>query len=323
MLRATARPSLIEVDNKTLLYSVYMAFEGRYEDGLAGFSRLRQRYPRYPQFVRPFAFTLPFTPRDYRKTIDMIDGVLAKVDRGAWYSRAIGSCEMLRFSGAYANRFYNPDEATRQFRAIVSDDPEHPDWIVSYANFELARQLAARGDVGAARSHLRAVLDDDAGSYLHSEPREMLRALDDDYAPSEPSGIDLAAVYSGDPDALSGAIERLRSHEPATVQTDFYLGDALLLSGDVESALESYRAAVAREVPAWDESFQMIACSRLAEIHGSRLQFEEATDYMDMAMDFYHKEFLYDWLLEGRKRYFGRIASGEDHSTPTLFSSVP
>jgi tetratricopeptide (TPR) repeat protein len=323
MMASAASPSYIEVDNKTLLYSVYMAFEGRYEDGLAGFERLRRRYPHYSAFVRPFAITLPFTPRERRQTIDMIEGILMPEDAHASWDTETGSCNMLRFSRAYADRFYDPPEGARQFRELIADAPEHPDWVTSFSNFELARQLAAQGDVESARKHLRAVLEDDAGAYLHGETRAMLDELDDEYEPSALSGIDVAEFYAGDRDDLPPIIDRLRTHKPSTVQTDFYLGEAFLLNGDDDAALDAFYRVVERDVPVWDESFQMIACSRVAEIEGARLQFETAVRYLDLAPRFYHKEFLYDWLLEGRKRYFERVASGEERSTPTLFSAVP
>ena len=107
------------------------------------------------------------------------------------------------------------------------------------------------------------------------------------------------------------------------VQAAFYLGEALLALGDQDGAMDAFHRTVEFEVPMWDESFQLIACSRLAEISGTNIRYEAAAAYLDAAPAFYHKEFLYDWLFEGRKRFYERIQSGEFRATPTLFSNIP
>lgn len=323
MVKSCRQSSLIEIDNKTLLYSVYMAFEGRYEDGLGGFERLHRRYPLYPAFVRPFVITLPFTPRDRDRTMSIVAGILQSDDLPPPERRDQGAFNMLRFSRAYADRFYDPAGAARQFEDIAGGGPTHPDWIVSYANYELARQLAARGNRDGARAHLEAVLDDPSGGYLHGEAHTMLDDLDDDYAPSALSGVDVSAIYTAPADTVAAIAGQLRATDTPGVQSIFYAGEAALMSGNEEDAIAEYEAVVARDAPVWDESFQLIACSRLAEINGARLQYDAAEHYLDMAPRFYHKEFLYDWLFEGRKRYYERVQSGEESGPPTLFSHIP
>jgi tetratricopeptide (TPR) repeat protein len=317
------------VDNKTLLYSVYIAFEGRYEDGLNGFLRLHRRYRNYPSFVRPFALTLPFTPRDRNQVMAMLEPMLDGERNRARHRQDPGPYAMLRFARAYADRFYAPHRARRDFEAIIADDPAHPDWVPSYSGFALARQLAAAGDYDGARKRLRAVLDDKSGAYLHGEARSLLDALDDAGEPhrSDVGEIDVSVIYGGDRDAVTRVAEQLRGAEMIAttpgVQTGFYFAEALFVLGDEDAALEMFRAVLERDAPLWDESFQLIACSRLAEIHGSRLQYEQAARYLDKAPQYYHKEFLYDWLFEGRKRFYERLANGEYRTTPTLFSNVP
>jgi tetratricopeptide (TPR) repeat protein len=329
MVKSCEHHSLIEVDNKTLLFSVYIAFEGRYEDGLDGFLRLHRRYPDYPSFVRPFALTLPFTPRDRDEVMAMLEPMLDRDRNRTRFRQDPGPYAMLQFTRAYADRFYDPHRARREFEAIIADDPAHPDWVPSYSAFALARQLAAAGDYDGARKRLRAVLDDRSGAYLHGEARSLLDALDDAGEPrhTDVGEIDVAAIYGGDRQAIERVAEQLRGAEMTAtdpgVQTGFYLAEALFMLGDEDGALEMFRAVLERDAPLWDESFQLIACSRLAEIHGSRLQYEQAARYLDRAPEYYHKEFLYDWLFEGRKRFYERIAGGEFHATPTLFSNVP
>jgi hypothetical protein len=321
MAVSCSRPSLIEMDNKTLFFSVYMAFEGRYEDGLAGFARMHRRHPNYSAFVRPLAIVLPFSPRQREHSMALIDSVFSTCARASSFESRTPSFALLRFSRAYADRFYDPERSVAEFESLVADAPPHPDWLVGYARYDLARMAAARGDHDRAREMLRAVLEDEYSAYLHGDVRTMLDQLDAAPAPSAVAA-DVAAVYSGDRDRVRALAEELGAVDPPTVQSDFYLGDALLLIGDNEGALDAFRRVVGRDAPDWDEPFQMVACSRLAEIMGASLEFEQAAAYLDMAPRFSHREFLFDWFYEGRERFYTRLASGDDHTFPTLFSTV-
>jgi len=322
MVRSSGEPSLIEMDNKTLLFSVYLAFEGRYEDGLTGFARLHRRYPNYPAFIRPFVITLPFTPQRVVETRRMIDRLLEARAGAPPCDLDLASFALLRFSRAYADRFFDPATAKTEFEALIADAPEHPDWLPGYARFELARMAASRGDYEEARTWLRGVLEDESSAYLHSETRSMLDALDEPAPPSVLDGVPIADIYTAERDRVADIAARLQAMEPRTVQTDFYLGEALLRVGDYPRARAVFQQVVEYDVPVWDEEFQMIACSRVAEIAGSGLDYEVAARYLDKAPDFYHKEFLYDWLYEGRERFFTRLANREYDTIPSLFSTV-
>ena len=39
-----------------------------------------------------------------------------------------------------------------------------------------------------------------------------------------------------------------------------------------------------------------------------------------MMLDFYHKEYLVDWILEGRKDYYKRLETGDEVNLPRLLS---
>jgi hypothetical protein len=77
------------------------------------------------------------------------------------------------------------------------------------------------------------------------------------------------------------------------------------------------------EAPGWDETYQMLAATRLAEIYAARGDYETAVLYQNRARDFYHREYLIDWVLEGRMRYFQRLANGEESVRPTILTGSP
>jgi hypothetical protein len=64
----------------------------------------------------------------------------------------------------------------------------------------------------------------------------------------------------------------------------------------------------------------MFASTRIAEIYAARGYYKTAARYQGIALTYYHNEYLVDWVLEGRKRYFERLAEGKESSPPTLLT---
>ncbi len=75
------------------------------------------------------------------------------------------------------------------------------------------------------------------------------------------------------------------------------------------------------DAPAWDHAYQMIASTRIAEIYAARGYYKTAARYEGIALSYYHNEYLVDWVMEGRKRYFERLGEGKETVPPTLLSA--
>ncbi len=133
----------------------------------------------------------------------------------------------------------------------------------------------------------------------------------------------IAQVYSSDLDSLATIRTRFESLSDNSIIALFYVGECDLLAGRFDEALESYDKTINIEAPRWDHTYQMIASTRIAEIFASRGHYEKAAEYQARAMDFYHREYLVDWVIEGRQRYFARLADGEETVVPTLLSINP
>src|SRR5262249_11361809 len=130
---ARAMDNPIGVDNLLILDSVYLGFEGRYEEGLAGFRELEAQYPLHATFVRPAAIMAPLLPRLSSERSDSLDSRAATVS--SLDERRIDSstCTLIAFERAYADRFYNPTRSIERFEKILQDNPKHPDWTVGYS----------------------------------------------------------------------------------------------------------------------------------------------------------------------------------------------
>ncbi len=182
--------------------------------------------------------------------------------------------------------------------------------------------LAARGETERARELWNRVLADEHVDYLHGDAKSMLSDLD-----TFPNGTgagpdDVAAIYGDDDAARAAVLARLEAIADPSVADMFYLGEAYLMSDQPGRALDTYTGVINPTVARWDESYQMVACARAGEILGSLGNYEGAAKHYDRAGKFWHREFLYDWVLEARKRYFERLKSGDETTPPTLLTTA-
>jgi hypothetical protein len=128
------------------------------------------------------------------------------------------------------------------------------------------------------------------------------------------------ALYRGSPDSLDAIRGRFAVLAEGSVGAKFYVAECDLLSGRMDAALEEFEGVISVEAPAWDHAYQMIASTRVAEIYASRGYYKTAARYQGIALSYYHNEYLVDWVVEGRKRYFERLAEGKEKTPPTLLT---
>jgi tetratricopeptide (TPR) repeat protein len=312
--------SVMETDNLLILYSVYLGFEGRYEEGLGGFQQLRAEYPMHATFVRPDAIMYPLLPRRTNDTGDTIDSLMARITALPKEKLDTSTCELIRFERAYADRFYNPARAMERFDEILRTAPEHPDWVPGFAAFELGRLKAASGDIEGARGCFDLVTRDSHVEYIHEDAKTMLSALSKYPGGTGIGPADVALIYGADEAARRGVRDALAAKQNPTIADQFYLGEAWLLSGDNEKALNAYTGVINPTAAPWDQSYQMIASTRAAEILGAKGDFEAASKHYERAASFWRKEYLLDWVMKARERYFKRLKSGEETTRPTLLT---
>lgn len=318
---AAGGESVFKTDFEILLHTIFFLFEGKYEDGLEGINALWEQHPRYPRLASPLLLMRPFIPRTAHDSGDRLDAFIDK--SGDAPAEALGryGYSLLRFLRAYSDRFYSePLLAEVRFLALIEDNPTHPDWVTDYARFELGRMLASQGRTDQARELFEAVRGSDTGDYLHGEAKDMLDDLENDFQPSNvPEEGWITKIYHCSEADRGEVISLLQNLERPTCLSIFYIGDALLLVGDMDGALEAFESVLGMEVPEWDQEYQMLAASRVAEIQGARGDYEAASKSLSRALSYYHKEFLVDWILEGRQRYFERLHKGQEAATPTLY----
>jgi tetratricopeptide (TPR) repeat protein len=263
----------------------------------------------------------PLLPGRSSETGDSIDATAARILALPKDQLDVSTCDLIRYERAYADRFYHPSRAIERFEEILIDTPEHPDWVPGFAAFELGRLKAASGDVEAARSAFELVLRDSNVEYIHDDAKAMISALKKFPKGTGIGPANVQSIYGSDEEARRVVRDALVATESPSIADQFYLGEAWLLSGDRDKALNAYTGAINPSAAPWDHSYQMIASARCAEILGSQGSFEAAAKHYERAASFWHKEYLLDWVMEARERYYKRLKSGEETTRPTLLSA--
>jgi tetratricopeptide (TPR) repeat protein len=313
--------SIQETDNALILYSVYIGFEGRFEEGLEGFSYLRRSFPRHATFVRPETIMYPLLPRRGSAVGDSLDAAIARLGHIPPNETDHTTFTLIRFQRAYADRIDNPTRAVLRVEQMIEENPAHPDWVPSFSAFELGRIMAQHGDDAHAMELWKHVLADTRTKYLHDEAKKMLSDLDDPPAPTGPGPSDVEAIYGSDVASRERVRASLEAVQNPTVADQFYLGEAWLMSGDQNRALDAYTGVVNPKACAWDHCYQMIASARAGEILASRGEYKAAAKHYQRAGSFWHKELYFDWLFEARKRYFERLEEGKETTPPNMLTN--
>ena len=321
METARAWDNPIGTDNLLILYSVYLGFEGRYEEGLNGFSQLQREYPMHATFVRPGAIMAPLLPQQTTAKSDSLDARTALVSSLSDRKIDASTCSLIIMERAFADRFYNPARSIERLEKILQDDPRHPDWTVGFAAYQLGLLRAAQGDVEKAKNAFDLAIRDKRVEYLKDDAKAARDALKNYPNGTGLGPANIAAIYGSDESARAAVREELATKQNATIADQFYLGEAWLMSGELDKALTAFTGVINPTVAPWDAQYQMIASTRAGEILGAKGDFKAAAKHYETAGKFWHKEYLLDWVLDARKGYFERLTQGKETTKPNLLTA--
>lgn len=321
--RAAHGGGLLETDWKLILYNVYFFFEGRFEEAIRGLHDMVGLHPGYVRTAIPLALSRPYAPRFNERNEALVRETVNRVQEGPTGEIDWNGLYLVQAFRAYGDRYCrDTDSAVEELRGLIEESPTHPDWVAGFARLELGRIYAARGRPDLAAEMFESVENAGAFDFLRKEARILLDDLDKYAARFEDTPPDaapwVAALYSGDPDSVRAARPRFEKLAARSAAAAFYVAECDLISGDTESARALFEAAISMDAPAWEHAYQMIAATRIAEIHASEESYETAAHYQSVAMRYYHSEYLLDWVLEGRKKYFERLGDGEFQGPPGL-----
>jgi len=317
---------LLETEWKFALYNIYFYFEGRFEEGLAGLQELNRRYPEYGRTVIPLAVSRPYTPTTAANSDELVETAVDRMYGAPNRDVDWNALYLVQMYRAYGDRYCSLSRMTEvRLRSLIHESPRHPDWLSAYAQLELGRLLASRGARDDAAALFQTVKAYQGFDLQRKEADILLRDIEKfghlfDQPPLPDTDEWVRAVYSGSPDSLPAVRARFAALAPGSVAAKFYVAECDLLSGEFDAALEGFEAVISVDAPAWDHAYQMFASTRIAEIYAARGYYKTAARYQGIALTYYHNEYLVDWVVEGRKRYFERLAEGKESSPPTLLT---
>ncbi|NIM20230.1 MAG: hypothetical protein GTO51_08370 [Candidatus Latescibacteria bacterium] len=322
---ACAEGGLLATDHKIILAAIYTLFEGRFEDGVSRFMDLLEKYPSYLRLVEPLGVVRTFYPSKLWQLMQIensaLDRHMAEQREGVDWD----TIHRLRYHRSYSSMFFeSPSAAIQEFRALVDEAPDRPDWLVPLSLMNLGCIYANLGEADKATDACNRILEDKGMKRFHDVAEEMLEGnhLIENSILEADAGF-IRHIYILEQAWAKNGLEDYRERKGATVLYDFYSGEALLLAGDLEEASNRFLSALDQEVPSCSQAYQLLSAVRLAEIKGVQQDYKSAEKYLDKSLDYYHEEFLIDMLIKARKRFYERLSKGESDITPSVLVYAP
>jgi tetratricopeptide (TPR) repeat protein len=315
---------LLETDWKLILFNVYFYFEGRFEEALTGLKEMLRNYPEYARTAIPLSISRLYAPQLNLTTDELVEDTVNRMYSAPPREVDWNALYIIQLFRAVGDRYCNHTSTTvARLRSIVHESPDRPDWIVAFSRLELGRLYAARGDRDGAVALFESVAKGYTFDYLRKDAETLLddvAEFGDAFSGPAPPDLDpwVSALYRSGADSIPSIRAHFAELAPGSIAARFYTGECYLLAGDFDRALKCFNEVISEERPAWEHGFQMIASTRMAEIYASLGSYKTAARYQDIALSYYHNEYLIDWVMEGRKRYFEQLAEGKVSRPPTL-----
>lgn len=322
--RSVTGDALLTVDYELILYNVYFYFEGRIEDGVSGLEKMNKRYPEYTRTAIPLAVARLYMPTLVADLEQRVEDTVQRIYAGPNREVDWNSFFLLRSFQAYADHYCDHTRlAIARLNGLAYEKPLHPDWVGEFAQLELGAICAEAGKRAEAEKFLSPVAQDGAKSY-RNQAQALLSDLETIVTPQPPLDSRwIHELYHGKRDSLSAYRDRFAARASASGPATFYYAECQLLLGECEDALTIYDGLLQADEPAWVRVYQMLAATRMAEIHAMHARYSDAVRYQKESLKLLRGEYLLDWVQEGRLRYFEQLSEGNETKPPSLLLTVP
>jgi tetratricopeptide (TPR) repeat protein len=322
---AAATPCVFQVDYQIAVAAIDLLFEGVLERGVTAMRALVDERPQYTRLVEPFGVLAPLDPLRIREYQRLEDFVLAtRLDMaGAWMDW--GLIRRIQLHRAYADMYFrSPSAALDQFTEFIDDPEERPDWALPLALINRGQLYAKSGRTDEALAAFQAVLATDTMSHFHDLAGQMTKSLGEPWKVVDLKDLDfIAAIYDGDVEVARAGLKEYGRRYGRDVIFYFYLGEIEVFGQDFVAAQRAYETCLSAEVEGGDQSYQMYAALRLAEVSGLQGRYKEAKHYAEKADEYIHVGYLLDFMIESRQRYYELLENGTLGIQPTILLKDP
>jgi tetratricopeptide (TPR) repeat protein len=317
---AASNPGVFRLDYQIGVAAIDLLFEGYLEQGAIAMRALVDEHPGYTRLVEPFGVLSPLDPLNIREHQRLEDDVLAtRLDMtGAWMDWSL--IKRIQLHRAYADMYFrSPSEALDQFTKFIDDPEERPDWALPLALINRGQLYAKSGRTDEALAAFERVLAIDTMSHFHDRAVQMPKSLEKPWKTIDLDDLDfIATIYDGDLEAAGAGLKEYGRLYGRDVIFYFYLGELEVFAQDFRAAQRAYETCLRAEIEGGDQSYQMYAALRLAEISGLQNRYKEAKEYVEKARGFIHVGYLVDFMIHSRQRYYELLENGTLDTPPTL-----
>ncbi len=317
---AASNPSMFRVDYQVAVAAIDFLFEGYLEQGAVAMRALVDERPGYTRLVEPFGVLTPLDPLRVREYQRLEDHVLATRlgMTGAWMDWSL--IKRIRLHRAYADMYFrSPSAALEQFTEFIEDPEERPDWALPLALINRGQLYAKSGRTDEALAAFETVLADDYMKHFHDLAGQMSKSLEKPWKTIDLDDLDfIGAIYDGDLAAGGAGLKEYGRLYGRDVVFYFYLGELEVFAQDFNAAQRAYETCLRAEIEGGDQSYQMYAALRLAEISGLQNRYKEAKEYVKKAREYLHVGYLLDFMIHSREHYYELLENGTLTTPPTL-----
>jgi hypothetical protein len=320
MRYAAAHEGVFSTDWRFVLAAVDLVFEGNFEKGSDEFVGLLERYPYYTRLAEPIAVVATFYPartREFYTIVDAaIDRHLALSERSADWNLVKRLQLIQAFTESYFGR---PLEAVEQYEPLIQFPPHHPDWVLPIALLNRGYLQQKAGNTDDARNAFDAVRTNGQTVTYRRAAEAMGESIGGPMKTIDLADLDFVRlIYDGEFDDASRMLERYKETCGGDALYEFYTGDLALLTGNFTSAKSAYGRALSCEARGGEQIYQMYSTVRLAELAGADGRYSEARDLLQRAQRYCHANYLLDFLIESRQRFYQLVDAGKLDAKPAI-----
>lgn len=317
---AATHNAVFEVDYQIALAAIDLLFEGLFGRGAAAMEELIARHPGYTRLVEPFGVMAPLVPLQIRDYQDLEDEVIATHLAMKDGSEDWSLIRRIQVHRTYTDMYFkSPAGALPSFTAFVDNPVERPDWLLPLVLINRGQLYAKSGLTDRAREDFNTVLANKSMEHFHDLANDMIGSLDKGWKVIDLAYLDfVGAIYDRDLETAKTGLDAYGREYGRDVIYFFYLGEIAVFAQDFAGAQRAFETCLKIDVVGGDQSYQMYACLRLAELVGQKGQYKSAEDYVKKSTDYVHVGYLLDFLISSRQQYFKLLQEGTIDVRPTL-----
>jgi len=320
LYHASTQPGVFQIDYQIAVAAIDLLFEGRLEQGVDAMLALADRYPYYTRLIEPFGVLAPLYPRRLREFQRIEDKTVERRLARGDESIDWNLIKRLHLHRAYANMFFgSPKTAVLELTTLIENPPARPDWMLPLAIINRGHLYAKRDDTEAAREAFSFVAMRDDMKHYHNLANGLIESLDPPWKTVDLNDLEfIGSIYDRRLDVAAAGLDRYEQSYGKDALYYFYLGELKSFANDFVAAAQAYAACLDEEATGGDESYQMFASLRLAEIHGHELRYDRAEVYIKEATEYTHAGYLFDFMIHSRRRYYKLLKDGTLTTPPTM-----